>query len=177
MEKEQIAAGDMAMMMAEFAKRAAPAEQHKQLSVMEGAWNVQSRIWISAGASPQQTEGKAEKRAILGGRFVEERFHSSFAGAPLEGYSLTGFNNATREYMSVWLDSSGTGMIFSTGGAESAVHGFTTSGPFCDPMSGQTEQGRWVTRFEGRDKHVVEMFRRGPDGNDFKSMEITYTRA
>jgi hypothetical protein len=54
----------------------------------------------------------------------------------------------------------------------------TMTGEASDPMSGKTNQKwRTVLRIESKDKHVFEMYGPGPDGKEFKQMEITYTRA
>jgi hypothetical protein len=52
-----------------------------------------------------------------------------------------------------------------------------SAGTFSCPVTGEKDmwyRSEWKI---GKDKQVYSMFTKGPDGNEFKSMEITYTRA
>lgn len=40
----------------------------------------------------------------MDGRFVQETVTGAFMGAPFYGMGLTGYNNVTGEYESVWID-------------------------------------------------------------------------
>ncbi len=50
-------------------------------------------------------------------------------------------------------------------------------GSYVDPLSGQEQRARMVSRFVSDDQHVFEMWGPDPQGKDAKWMEITYNRA
>ena len=67
-----------------------------------------------------------------------------------------------------------TAVMISTGSCdESHTCTFTSTGT--DPISGQPKTVRMVTKMSG-DNEVMEMWEPTPDGKEFKSLEITYTR-
>jgi hypothetical protein len=112
---------------------------------------------------------------ILGGRYEEQQYHGSAMGMEFDGLSLTGFDNATREYVGVWIDSMGTGMTVSRGPAD-AQGVIRMTGEMVDPRARKFAV-REVFSEKGRDAFLMEMFIKGPDFPDeFKMMEMTYTR-
>jgi len=45
-----------------------------------------------------------------------------------------------------------------------------------NPQPGAPTQKRSVITLHDNDHHTIEMFFTGPDGNEFKAMEIAYAR-
>ena len=45
-----------------------------------------------------------------------------------------------------------------------------------DPLTGKTKTSRMTSRDEGPDKELQEFWEKGPDGKEYKSMELVYTR-
>jgi hypothetical protein len=54
---------------------------------------------------------------------------------------------------------------------------FTFEGTYDDYMTGQKDKkSKSIIRFVDKDTHVLEMFDTTPDGQEYRSMELTYTR-
>ena len=166
-----------AEMMKKWEEYRTPGDHHKHLEALVGSWSAQVSHWMAPGAPPQESTGSCTYAWVMGGRYLKQEFQSSFQGMPFEGYGLTGYDNFKKKHNSFWIDSMGTGMYPGTGTCTDNGKTMEVHMEMDDPMTGQTGlKMRGVTRILGEDKHVFEMYAPGPDGNEYKSMVITYTR-
>jgi hypothetical protein len=171
----QMTAEEKAMMEA-YVKAATPGPQHQWLAAKAGTWEVSGKSWTSPTAAVTPFTGSVERTMMLGGRVLAEKVKSSdMMGMAFEGYGLTGYDNTTGEFWGTWNDSMGTGLMTSTGKCDDKG-ACTQMGEFVDPATGKKKTSRMTSRDEGPDKEVHEMFDRGPDGKEFRSMELVYTR-
>ena len=181
-QKEGPAGGDeMAEMMKRWAEYGTPGENQKRLDPLIGKWDYETRWWLSSDTEPQTSKGSGEYTWLFDGRYVEQEVTTPAQGPdgkPFRGLGLTGYDNMKKEYVFVWLDNMSTGVMTGTGTYDPAKKEITFKGESPDPLSGQLHKPwRAVTRIVSNDKHVFEMHVAGPDGKEFKEMEITYTRA
>jgi Protein of unknown function (DUF1579) len=163
-------------MMEAYAKAATPGKQHEWLASKAGSWTFAGTFWMDPSKEPSKSTGTVERSVMLGGRVLAETVKSSgFMGQPFEGYGLTGYDNVTGEFWGTWNDNMGTGLMTSTGKCDDKGV-CTQNGEYVDPLTGKKRTTRMTSREEGPDKEVHEAFEKGPDGKEFKSMEIVYTR-
>ncbi len=171
----------MAEMMKRMQEYATPGEHHKHLDALVGKWENVVRWWMQPDAPAEESKGTSEIKWIFDGRYLEQTADMPPQGPdqpPFKGLGLYAYDNAKKQYVSIWLDNMGTGMMVAWGTCEQGGKVINMSGEYADPMSGQANRKfRTVTRMEDKDKFVYEMFSPGPDGKEFKMMEITYTRA
>jgi hypothetical protein len=168
--------GDEAAMMARWQAYATPGEGHAALKPIAGSWTATVKMWMQPGAPPQESSATSEAKWIMGGRYLQEDVKGTFGGMPFEGRGLTGYDNFKKKYVGTWIDNMGTGIETSEGTYDAATKTLTSASEGLDPMTGKTKKSRDLVRIEGDDKMVREMWTKGPDGKDFKVMEITYTR-
>ena len=166
-----------AEMMAKMQQYGTPGEGHRRLDALVGQWNYTAK-WQMKPDSPAETmQGAEEAKWILDGRFLEQNTQGMNQGMPFTGLGITGYNNLTGEYQSVWLDNMGTGMMVSNGQFDSGTNAITESGTFSCPITGQKNMPfRSVWKIADNDHHTYEMYTKDEGGNEFKSMEITYER-
>lgn len=171
---EEKKADSGAEMMEAWAKLGTPGEAHKKLEPMVGKWATTTTMWMAPGQPPMEVKGTAEGKWILGGRYVETVHHSSMMGQPFEGRSIDGYDNQTQRYVNTWMDSMSTGPMTAYGKVEG--QGLTYTGEFIDPMSNQKATSRSVLTFPDKDTFKFESYMPGPDGKEFKSMEVVGKR-
>lgn len=162
--------------MQQYLDMMAPGEEHKVLAPLVGTWSATTQYWTARDAAPQESKASARRRLILGGRYVQEDFRGTFMGVPFQGMSITGYDKLKKAYVSTWVDNFGTGILFQTGKVKEDGKTIIYTGEALDPQTGKNMKYHNVIRFEGKDKQVMQMFHEGPDGNEWKVMEITYTR-
>lgn len=153
-----------------------PGAKHGKLATgMSGLWSTNTTFRSSPSAAPQTADGTARIAPTLDGRFVMQEFNAEMFGKSFKGMGFFGFNNASKQFESFWVDSATTGMLFCTG-AEQADGSITWTGSYTDPVSGQNKTAKSVSRFNGRDAWSYEMYDTTSDGQEFISLSVTYTR-
>ncbi len=172
---KQMSAEEQAM-MAEWMKIATPGEAHKKLEPMVGSYTVKVTQWDKPGAPPSTSAGSSESKWVLGGRFVQDSFSGEFMGMPFEGIGYTGFDNYKQKYVSVWMDNFGTMMMNMTGTCDATGRTCEFKGQVDDFMLKKSVTARSVTKIVDGNTHLFQMFYPGPDGKEFKMMEMVYTR-
>jgi hypothetical protein len=168
MSAEEKAAMDAMM------KASTPGAAHKKLAEMAGTWNATTKMYNAPGAEPMVSTGVSTNKPVLGGRWIQQTFTGTFMGMPFEGIGYTGYDNMTGQYVGTWMDTMTTSLMTSQGSAQGDSYQFKSSMP--DPVSGKQIETTTKVMIVNKDKHVMEMWMPAPDGQQFKMMEIIYTR-
>jgi hypothetical protein len=152
-----------------------PGEHHEHMKKLLGTYNFTLKMWMDPSAPPTESTGKRTSEMLLGGRYLEEKYTGTFMGMPFEGIGLMGYDNVTKQYVGTWIDNMGTGIMTSHGQCDKS--GWTMVGESSDPMTGKTWTSRSVVKCIDDNTFTMEMYAPGPDGKEFKMMEMTCKRA
>lgn len=174
--KEPAAPGMGAADMAAMEKAVAPGEPHKQLARRTGDWTFTSKAWMAPGQPPAESSGTMHAEMILGGRYLQSTWTGNFMNMSFEGRGVDGYDNVGKEFVSSWMDNMGTGIIHSTGTCDEGGHKCSLRGDMMDPMTGQKSYLRTETSWKDDRSFKMEMFGPGPDGKEFKWMEMTVVK-
>jgi hypothetical protein len=174
-EEEELSPEAKAMMEA-WQNASTPNENHQLLGRSVGNWNFTSSWWPNPEAPPTKSEGTATYEMILGGRYLKETVRSEMRGESFEGIGYTGYDNVKKSFVSTWMDNMSTGILVSEGSWDAETKTYTWHGDYVDVMTGKSKQMRVINRIESADRQVAEFFDTNPDGREYKSMEIIYTR-
>jgi hypothetical protein len=164
-------------MMAKWTAFMTPGPEHKVLDACVGKWTSHIKMWMDPAAPAMESEGTAEGKWIMGGRYLQEDFKSTMMGMPFEGMGLTGFDNIKKAYVGSWIDNMGTGVTTMEGAYDAAKKTISCTSQCPDPTMTKYVSSRMVSTLVDANSHKLEMY--GPDksGKEFRCMEITYTRA
>ncbi|KAF0151374.1 MAG: hypothetical protein FD143_2042 [Ignavibacteria bacterium] len=168
-----VIAQDQAEMMKKWQDYMTPSAAHKQFEKICGTWNAEIIQYM--GGQETKAEGKAVFEMILGGRYMKSSFNSTIMGMPMEGFGLDAYDNLTKEYISIWLDNMGTGVLYMKGKYDDAAMSMIYNGEMVDPMTGNNVKIRTVTTYHNDNKMIFDMFT-GEGTKETKSMTVTYTR-
>ncbi|MGH7128795.1 MAG: DUF1579 domain-containing protein, partial [Planctomycetaceae bacterium] len=155
-----------------FEQYAKPGPQHEELKALVGTWDTEMTLFTPG--EPQTSKGTAEFKFLLGGRYLEQTFRGKVAGEDFEGRGWTGYDNAKKKYVSVWIDSMGTGISQSEGQYDNESGQFVEIGETTSSMG--TMKIKSVTKPMGDDKLLLTMYWVQDGGKEQKMMEVTYTR-
>jgi hypothetical protein len=174
-EEKQKGKMDTEAMMEVYKKLGTPGAPHKVLARMAGTWNTKMKSWMEPGKPPMESTGTSEQRMILGGRYLQQHFAGDMMGSPFTGIGVTGHDNHTKKYVSTWIDSMGTAILYfeETGSADGKT--ITQECHYDDPIKGPMTW-RSITKIVDDNTHVFEMYGVDKTGKEEKMMEITYTR-
>lgn len=165
-------------MMAAMKRLGEPGEGHARLGPLVGVWDTETHMYMAPGAEPIVTEGQAESRTTLGGRFlVEDLDGHGPDGAPYRGQSVLGFNNITGRYEGIWISDGMTPMTTYTGEMSEDGRTLVFAGTETDPTgTGPDRTFRMERVIQGPERNTLAMHYAMPDGTQMKSFEIVYTR-
>jgi hypothetical protein len=155
-------------------KAGTPGTHHRKLDPFAGTWNARVRHWMHPGADANESTGTMTSTWVLGNRFLKQEYKDD--SGQFEGTGFWGYNNVTGRYEGFWIDVMMTGMTYDVGDCDEAGKVWTMSGESEFPTAGRKVAKRTIITLLGPDRHVMEMHYTGPDGDEFKALEIEYAR-
>jgi hypothetical protein len=154
-----------------------PGAAQEKMAQFAGQWDATVKWRMDPDAPWTESPGSSSNQMWYDGRYLHQNFSSDMQGMPFKGMSVMGYNNLTKEYEATWIDNMSTGIMFMTGKADAAGKVFTFTGEGADPMQpGKKKRMREVTTINSAEKHTSEFFESGPNGKEFNSMTIVYTK-
>ena len=173
-EQPQMTPEQMAEMEA-YMKAGTPGAPHQALASGAGSYDISIKSWHEPGGPAMEETGTAVRTMRLDGRVLFEELTSSMMGMPFTGHGMTGYDNVTGKYWSVWTDSMSTGVMVSEGTCDDEEV-CTFTGSWNDPITKGPVTMRMVSRWPSPTTQIFEMYGPGKDGKEMKMMEMTYTK-
>ena len=164
---------DAAKLQELYEQFAKPGMEHQQLRRLVGTWKAEVKYFFDESGKPTVSEATATFRSLLGGRYVQQRFHGEMQGQKFSGMAITGYDNAKKKYVGIWIDDMGTGIMHSEGTYDVKTNTMTEIGVSSSPI-GDTKFKN-VSRYLSDDEFTFTMYMVNPEG-ERKMMDITYTR-
>jgi hypothetical protein len=171
---------DMMKQMMEIAKLN---ENHKLLADLNGTWSYTIKFWPAPGAPPQESNGTAVRKSMMGGRyFVMDVTGKMEVPAPdgkmkpleFKGHGIEGYDNAKQKFVATWCDNMSTGIMMAEGTYDPATKSLTYTSEY-EPIPGMKQQVRETLKLTDKDHMNLEWYEnRG--GQEAKTMEIAYSR-
>lgn len=152
-----------------------PGDAHKMLASENGAWNNEMTFWHDANAKPEKAISASVSKMILGGRYQETNYTGEMMGMQFEGRSTVAYDNATKKYVSTWIDNMGTGMMVMKGVMAEDGKSIEFFGEMVDPVTGKNMTCRELFTIVDNNTRKMEMFC-GTGAKEYKSMEILMKR-
>ncbi len=166
---------DMQAVMEIYKKAGTPGEPHKLLAKLEGSWITTSRGWMEPGKPPVVSTGTCEQKMILDGHYLRQEYTGDMMGQPFTGINIVGYNNHTKKYESIWIDSMSTAVYLFEGTASRDGRTITQECRYDDPVRGPSVW-RSVTRIKDDNTQEFEMFITPKGKKEEKMMEMTVSR-
>jgi hypothetical protein len=166
---------NMQTIMEIYRKVGTPGEPHKLLAKLEGSWITRTRGWMEPDKPPKESTGMCEQKLILGGHYLQQIYTGDMMGVPFSGINILGYNNHTKKYESIWVDSMSTAIYYFEGTASADGKTITQKCSYDDPVRGPSVW-RSVTRIKDDNTQEFEMFITPKGGKEEKMMEMTVSR-
>lgn len=161
-------------MMAAYMEKMKPGPAHALLGQLAGDWTYTMTSYENP-EQPMKLTGESTKTMMMGGRYLEESLAGEMMGMPFKGMGITGYDNVSNEFQSVWFDNMSTALMMSEGTYQEGGP-IVLTGTWTDPMSGETKNIKMVTTIVDKNKHTFKYLMDGPDGKEMTMMEIDYIR-
>ena len=170
--KAQMDSAAMNKAMQDFAT---PGKMHKWLASLNGNWEA-TVIGYSNPAKPDTSKVSQSYSMTLNGLYQEGKLTGNMMGMAFEGRSITGFDNAKKEFVSTWIDNLGSGIIVMNGSYDESAKTMNLKGTQSNPVTGKDSGIREVMKILDDNTYILEMYGDGPDGKEIKFMEGTFKR-
>ncbi|MFB9078044.1 DUF1579 domain-containing protein [Flavobacterium procerum] len=154
---------------------ATPGNEHKLMAAETGTWNCDMTFWYEPNAKPEKASSVANVKMILGGRYQEANYSGTIMGAPFEGKSTLGYNNASKEFTTTFIDNMGTGIMVAIGKYDENAKKIEFKGEAVNPVNGKKTPYREIYTIVDDNTRKAEMFD-VKNGTEYKSMEIVMKR-
>lgn len=177
---------EMKKMMQRWQEVMTPGKEHAALGMYVGDWNIQTEMWMAGPKGPStKSKGTASFKWILGKRFIQQNFNGSMMMPTLdgkvkkinyEGFGITGYDKYKKLYVGSWCDSMGTQLLNFSGTAHPNGKTIRMFGTADEPMLSMSGRHiKYETVVINKDKFLFRIYDL-PAGDDYKVIEITYTR-
>ena len=166
---------DPQAMMETYKKLATPGEPHKLFASLAGSWTTKTKEWMEPDKPPMESTGSAEMKMLLDGRFLQQEFTGDMMGQPYSGVGISAYDNLRKRYVTMWIDTMGTGIFTMEGTASADGKTITLKGQHAEPGGGHMTH-RAVWKIVDSNTQTFDMYGTHEHGKEMKVMEITYTR-
>lgn len=173
--KTQEGKTDSQEMMEVCERLGTPGEPHRMLARLVGSWTTKTAAWMQPGEPPVEGTGVCEKKMLFDGRYLQQEYAGEMMGSPFSGIEVMGYDNHTKKYVSTWIDSMSSGIMFFEGTATEDGKTITQESHYDDPLRGPTVW-RNVTKIVDDNTIEFEMYVTPEGGKEEKLMEMTATR-
>ncbi len=160
----------------EWAALSKPGASHSLLDAFVGEWDVRLTFWSGPQSKASTSTGTSTLSWVLGKRFLQEEFHGEVAGEKFDGMGLMGYDNGSRTFKTIWLDSLNTAMTMASGRYIPESNIFELSSSVYDPLVSGEKTVRSTLQFTSNDTYVFSMIDRSPEGKEFVSLKMEYSR-
>jgi hypothetical protein len=167
---------DSATMMKNWQAYMTPGDMHKMMASWSGTWTGDVSMWMKPGEAPMKSTGVATNTMAMNGLYQVSKHKGMMMGMPFEGMGTLAFDNIKKAFVNTWIDNMGSGIMKMEGPWDEATKTLTLTGTMVDPMTGKDCTMKETLKVVDANTQVMEMYGPGPDGKEFKTMEITLKR-
>jgi hypothetical protein len=157
---------------------ATPGEMQKHLHKSVGTWEGKSQMWMFPGSEPMNSNCTAVISDMMDGRFVKVDWSGDMPGmGPFKGFGINGYDNSSKKFVSMWVDSMSTGIMNGTGDLSADGKTMNWNFNYTCPVTKKPAVMRQVETATGENTKTLEMFGHEPkSGKEYKMMSIELTR-
>lgn len=167
---------EMQKMQEQAMAEMAPVKEHERLAGLAGSWKMKVSFNPEPGAPKITSEGKAEAKMVLGGRFLKLESSGEMMGIPVESLTMFGFDRRFGKYTLVGYDTMGTYYVEAAGAFDEATSSMTLSGTNYETTLKQDLPFRFVVKLVGSDEWHQTLVFDMPGMGEMTVVEIVYTR-
>jgi Protein of unknown function (DUF1579) len=167
---------DSATMMKNWQEYMTPGDVHKMMAKWNGTWDGDVTMWTYPGAPEQKSKSTAVNKMIMNGLYQQSTHTGNMMGMPFNGMSTIAYDIHKKEFVNAWIDNMGSGIMVLKGPWDEATKTTNLKGKMTDPGTKGDVDMRETFKIIDDNTQEMEMFVMMPDGKEFKTMNIKYTR-
>ena len=153
-----------------------PGPEIKRLEALAGSWKTTIKIWEGEASPAFELDGTAERKWILGGRYLEEMTENATADGVYQGRGYFGYNRSQGLYEFVWISTEDIEVSLDRGRIDPETNALVLNGGYIDAAAGYYIMRQTEFVIESPDRHVMTVYLTDVDGRSSKALEIVFTR-
>lgn len=162
-----------AEMLAKMMALGTPGPEHKELMADAGKWEETYKMRMGPDAPWTESKGTSEAKPLLDGRYLMQNTSGDMMGMQFHGIQIIGFDNMSKEYIALWMDSMSTWWV-TTRGKKDKDGKLEMKGTMVD-IAG-SRPFRMVMQRKGPDLNEVAMYDTIPGKGEIEMMTIVSKR-
>ena len=147
--------------------------EHERLAALAGTWSVKQSLWLDPGKGPEIDPGTSVIAPVLDNQHFQRTLKIN-SKAPFAGIGYFGYDIATSQYYSSWMDVSFTGVILSRGGYDAATSTYNFSATVTSEK-GETFPLREVMKVADKNHFTYEYYETH-SGKETLVVRLEYSR-
>jgi hypothetical protein len=151
-----------------------PGPVHARLQDLAGKWDV--AIQYKLGEKVQEGKATCDAQWILGGRFLQQDYHSRFQGKPFHVLQILGYDNQKKKFIELMMDTMSTSVLHNEGEISEDGKVITNQGESRDPTSKKPYKLRTRYTIADRDHFTLEWYRVEEGGKEEKTVTLRHSR-
>jgi Protein of unknown function (DUF1579) len=160
--------------------RASEKDNAAVLLPLIGTWDFYVTLWTHDKYKPIPSTGTVTSEMVMNDHFLSSAFSGSLSvdgqSMPIEGRELIGYDNATKSFSSVRVDSVATGIMTGSGKFDAKKRILYETGRFTNPLTGTEQRFDSELNFVDASHYTRTIFAVGKSGKKSKLMEFDYSR-
>lgn len=173
---EDQAMPDSATMAKNWQDYMTPGDVHKMMASWDGTWDSELSFWMEPGAPETKSKSTAVNKMIMNGLYHQSTHTGEMMGMPFNGISTVAYDNHKKEFISTWIDNMGSGIMVMKGTWDEATRTINFKGTSTDPGTKKDMEVRETFKLVDDNTQDLDMYVKMPDGSEFKTMHIRFTR-
>jgi hypothetical protein len=153
-----------------------PGEGQKRLEPMVGTFDVQIKTWVDPSKPPIESRATSVSAWVLGKRYIQSMLSGYVLDEPFNGIGYIGYDNASKTYQSVWMDTGSTGITWYTGKMGASGKSAIMKASVTNPLTAKATPVELRLTIEENGNHMTEVWGQGHGTLMFKMMELRYTK-
>ncbi|HUR27124.1 MAG TPA: DUF1579 domain-containing protein [Planctomycetota bacterium] len=148
-----------------------PGPEHEMIAHSVGTWDATMTDYMSGGTV---SKGVSTRKMTGGGFWLVEDYTGQMAGGVFSGHGVTGYDQAKKKYVGMWVDSMSSAMMTTESTYDAGTHKLTAEGMM--PMGTEMVPITLVSQDVDDDTQVFTMSMAGEDGKPMVAIKIDYKR-
>jgi len=151
-----------------------PGPVHRRLDDLVGDWDV--AIQYKIGEKVQEGKATCDAKWILGGRFLQQDYHSRFQGQPFHVLQILGYDNQKKKFIELMMDTMSTSVLHNEGEISEDGKVITNQGESRDPTTKKPVKLRTRYTITDHDHFTLEWYRVDEGGKEEKTVTLRHSR-
>ena len=134
----------------------APGPMHALLARDVGTWTCEVTRYL--GSQEVKEQATVTYTMILAGRFQQSAYRGVLLGQPIEGMGIDGYDETTKTFHSVWIDTLNRGVVFLKGTWDAATKRITYVDRQIDPSTKKEIGIKGIAHYDDPNRRVYNTY-------------------